>query len=139
MSQDQSKIKDFEFYYLVELTRQKIKPLSRWEKPLSETTRHWLRRQGFYVEIIPRKTLLRKQIFETVFSTSSRYVDLYHNKFSNTPLRKDPLTQKAEGFLFGYPSCCVRQFIQQPYITNNLKKEDQSVLFHWACPMFFSS
>lgn len=133
MSQDQIKINDFEFYYLVELTRQKIKPLSRWEKPLSETTHCWLRRQGFYVDIIPRKTLLRKQIFETIFSKSSRYVDLYRHKFSNTPLRKGPLTQKLEGFLFGYPSCCVRQFIQQPYILNNLKKADQSILFHWAC------
>jgi hypothetical protein len=54
MSQDQIKINEFEFYYLVELTRQKIKPLSRWEKPLSETTHRWLRRQGFYVDIIPR-------------------------------------------------------------------------------------
>ena len=134
MSQGQIKIKDLEFFYLVELTRQKIKPLSRWEKPLNETALQWLRSQGFYVEVIPRKTLLRKQVFETIFSTTSHYIDFYSNKFNNTHLRKDPLAQKSEGFLFGYPSCCVRQFIKQPYIQNNIKKEDQSILFHWACP-----
>ena len=79
-TQMQIKIKDFEFFYLVELTRQKIKPLSRWEKPLNETALQWLRSQGFYVEVIPRKTLLRKQVFETIFSTTSHYIDFYINK-----------------------------------------------------------
>ena len=44
----QRNVKDFEFYYLLELTRLKIKPLSRWEKLLPEQSHHWLRRHGLY-------------------------------------------------------------------------------------------
>jgi len=125
---------DLEFYYLVELTRQKIKPLSRWEKPLDNETQHWLQRQGFYLETIPRKTESGKRIFETVFSTFRRYTNLYHRKFYNEFLNKNVQTQTLEGFLFGYPSCCVQQFIRWPYGPNNLSKNQQSLLFHWACP-----
>ncbi|MBN2104341.1 T9SS type A sorting domain-containing protein [bacterium] len=124
---------NFEFYYLVELTRERLKPLSRWEKLMDERTLRWLRRQGFFVEIVPRKTILKHCVYETVFSMSSRYVDYYYKSFKNTPIRRDPVTQKFEGFLFGYPSCCVQQFILHPYSPNRLRKEDQSLLFHWAC------
>ena len=37
---------DFELFYLIELTKQKVKPLSRWEKPISEQTRDYIRNQG---------------------------------------------------------------------------------------------
>jgi hypothetical protein len=124
---------DFEFFYLTELTRNKIKPLSRWEKPLNDPLKDWLRRQGLKVETIPRFTLNKKKIFETVFSTSSRYNDFYSRRFSGTFLGKSADIQRLEGFLFGYPACCVEQFIQKPYISNNLKKEQQRLLFHWAC------
>ena len=74
--------RDFEFYYLVELTKQKIKPLSRWEKPLNDTSIKWIQDQGLIVETVPRKTLLKKEIIETIFSTSSHYLDYYHLKFN---------------------------------------------------------
>jgi hypothetical protein len=128
------KVNDFEFFYLVELTRQKIKPLSRWEKPLDNETQLWLQHQGFYVESIPRKTLAGKRIYETVFSTSRRCTDLYQRKFQNEFLNNNKQTQSLEGFLFGYPSCCVQQFIRRPYLSNNLNHKQQSLLFHWACP-----
>ena len=125
---------DFEFYYLVELTKQKIKPLSRWEKPLNQNLIKWIQKQGLYVDTIPRKTILNREIIETIFSTSSHYLDFYHRRFYNTLLQKDVTSQQLEGFLFGYPSCCVQQFIKKPYTKNNLKKRDQELLFHWACP-----
>jgi hypothetical protein len=125
---------EFELFYLIELTKQKVKPLSRWEKPVSEHTREYIRKQGLYVDVIPRKTLLRYTIYETIFSTSSHYLDFYRRKFNHSLLRKDSQAKKLEGFLFGYPSCCVDQFIQKPYQKNGLAKEDQSILFHWACP-----
>lgn len=124
----------FEFYYLTELTLQKLKPLSRWEKPLDEKYQRWLKYKGLCIEIIPRKTILGKTVHETVFSTSSRYVDFYKGKFYNLHLKKTVLNQKLEGFLFGYPSCCVNQFIKHPYSHNHLTKDQQSTLFHWACP-----
>jgi hypothetical protein len=133
MIRTQVPVRDFELFYLVELTRQKMKPLSRWEKPLDERSSSWVRDQGLILDVIPRKTLLRKEIHETIFSTSSRYVDLYRRRFFNSPVRKDPTTQRIEGHLFGYPHCCVEHFVQHPYSHNGFPKEDQAVLFHWAC------
>ncbi|UCH63248.1 MAG: T9SS type A sorting domain-containing protein [Fidelibacterota bacterium] len=125
---------NLELFYLVELTRKRIKFLSRWEKPLSEEVLRWIRRYGLVVDIIPRRTLLRRRIYETVFSTSSRYVDYYHRKFYNTLLYRNPDSQRCEGRMFGYPSCCVEQFIRRHYLPNGLRREDQEILFHWACP-----
>ncbi|MBN1398196.1 MAG: T9SS type A sorting domain-containing protein [Bacteroidetes bacterium] len=133
MYQKNNDVKDFEFYYLVELTRRKIKPLSRWEKPLTVNTHQWLKNHGLYVELIPRKTLSGKDITETVFSTSTRYTDLYLKRFCNTYLSKSAGNQSLEGFLFGYPSCCVKQFIRYPYFPSSLDSNTQSMLFHWAC------
>ena len=126
-------IKDFEFYYLAELTRQKIKPLSRWEKELPEKACHWLKHNGFSVEKIPRKTLSGKDVVETIFSKSANYLDFYQRRFSHTLINKRAENQRLEGFLFGYPSCCVEKFIHHPYFVNNLSRAEQSLLFHWAC------
>ena len=133
MNKHKSTVKDFEFYYLAELTRQKIKPLSRWEKALPLKAIHWLKQNGLFVKKIPRKTQSGKKVVETLFSTSSNYLELYRRKFSHTLINKDAATQRLEGFLFGYPSCCVEQFIRHPYATNNLSQAEQSLLFHWAC------
>jgi hypothetical protein len=124
---------DFELYYLIELTKQKIKPLSRWEKPLADIVRKEIKKQGLHIDTIPRKTRFKRPVYETIFSTSSRYLDLYHRRFYNTSLKRGAGMQKLEGFLFGYPSCCVEQFIQKPYQKNSLNKQDQEILFHWAC------
>ncbi len=133
MYQDHIFINDFEFYYLVELTRQKLKPLSRFEKPLNKKTLRWLKKQGFYTASVRRILQSRTVINETIFSTSGRYIDLYMRKFDNTSFIKDDREQKLEGFFFGYPACCVEQFIKKPYIRNTLCKSDQELLFHWAC------
>ena len=127
-------VKDFEFYYLVELTRQKIKPLSRWEKKLPENAYRWLKHNGFSVERTPRKTLSGKYVVETIFSTSARYLDIYHRRFRHTLINRCAENQRLEGFLFGYPSCCVETFIQRPYSANRLSPAERSLLFHWACP-----
>jgi len=131
---DTTQIREFEFYYLAELTSQRIKPLSRWEKPLNRKVQRWLRKHGFQVDVVPRKLLNGNTIHETVFSISSRYTDMYQKKFAYTCLGQSASDQKDEGFLFGYPSCCVHQYIEHPYINNNLKKSEQAKLFHWACP-----
>ena len=133
MYQDKPFISDFEFYYLVELTRTKIKPLSRFEKALDRKTLKWLQKQGFYTERVWRKLHSGKSISETIFSRSSRYIDSYQRKFNRTYLMKDNREKRFEGFFFGYPSCCVEQFIHRPYIQNDLNPEDQALLFHWAC------
>lgn len=134
MAPDHMLSSDFELCYLAELTLQRIKPLSRWEKPLDRRAVRWLKRRGFSVETVKRKTRMNRPVSETVFSLSSRYVDLYAKKFAGTPINHNPETRQLEGFLFGYPSCCVRQFIRHPYAPNTLRHADQSLLFHWACP-----
>lgn len=125
---------NFELIYLAELTRTKVKPLSRWEKPLNTKQHYFLNHRGFHIEKVLRRTLSGRELYETIFSTSSRYIDLYLRRFSNTLLNQNPETQAMEGFLFGFPSCCTRAFINQPYMTNSLPKNMQSLLFHWACP-----
>ena len=125
---------DFELFYLTELTRRNFKPLSRWEKSLDSSFIEWSKKQNLIVESIPRYTLLGRKIHETVFSTSSRYVDYYRKSFSGKQLNQSPHTQKVEGFLFGYPSCCVNAFLEKPYQKNGLRIPEQRYLFHWACP-----
>ncbi len=133
MNKHKRTIEDFEFYYLVELTRQRIKPLSRWEKALPPKASHWLKHNGLFVEKIPRMTLSGKEAVETIFSRSANYLDFYQRRFSHTFMNRSAENQRLEGFLFGYPSCCVEQFIDHPYSTNSLGRAEQSLLFHWAC------
>ena len=125
---------EFEFFYLAELTQQHIKPLSRWEKPLPAKYSQWLKKRGLLTDFIKRRTECGDTIVETVFSKSQRYLDYYQKHFNGRVLNKLPDTQLKEGFLFGYPSCCVGQFIQNPYAKNNISRENQQKLFHWACP-----
>ncbi len=133
MSQIINPREEFQFFYLANLTLKKVKPLSRWEKPVSNSGRQWLRDQGLKTEIISRKTENGNRIYETIFSTSHRYLNFYRRKFDHRLLSNAPETSMLEGFLFGYPSCCVQQFIQRPYRKNRLPGKLQRRLFHWAC------
>ena len=125
---------EFELFYLTELTRKEIKPLSRWEKPLTPRQKKWLNKTGLKSETILRKTLDGNSIPETIFSKSNRYLDYYQRKFDGMYLKKSKDSMKEEGFLFGYPSCCVTQFVNKPYVKNGFSRESQRFLFHWACP-----
>ena len=125
---------EFEFFYLAELTRQHVKPLSRWEKPLPAKYRQWLKKRGLQTDFIRRRTESGDTLVETVFSQSTRFLDYYRKQFEGSNLNKLPETQIKEGFLFGYPACCVKQFVRYPYVENNLPRENQQKLFHWACP-----
>jgi hypothetical protein len=133
MLKKKSRIREFEFQYLTELTARGIKPLSRWEGPLSERSRALVRARGLGVESGPRRTDSGRRVEETVFSASSRYTGLYSRRFANTPIRGNTADRKLEGFLFGYPSCCVSEFVRRPYSPNSLDRNTQSIVFHWAC------
>lgn len=133
MLRKKSRIREFEFHYLTELTARGIKPLSRWEGPLTEQSRALIRARGLVVESVARRTETGKRVEETVFSASSRYTGLYSRRFANTPIRTSAADRKTEGFMFGYPSCCVSEFVRKPYRPNGLDRRTQSMLFHWAC------
>jgi len=124
---------DFELAYLAILTCEGIKPLSRWEKPLDNQGLELLQQSGLLTKQITRTVKTGKEVIETIFSRSPGYIQLYEYRFANTPIDKSAQTQRFEGFLFGYPPCCVEQYIRQPYAPNNLLSEEQKILFHWSC------
>ncbi len=124
---------DFELAYLVLLTREGLKPLSRWEKPLNQNGVNLLKQMGLTASQISRKVQNGNVIVETVFSRTTGFARLYEKQFQNTFIDKSSQTQRIEGFLFGFPACCVNTFIEHPYAPNELLPEQQKILFHWAC------
>ncbi|MHC4326457.1 MAG: hypothetical protein ACYSUX_19490 [Planctomycetota bacterium] len=124
---------DFELAYLAALTCTGLKPLSRWEKPLADGDLELLQRTGLLTSQVRRTVKSGKEIVETIFSRAPVYIRLYEQAFGNTPIDKTARTQLFEGFLFGYPSCCVNHYIHKPYAPNNLTDQEQKILFHWAC------
>ncbi len=124
---------DFELAYLALLTCEGIKPLSRWEKPLTDDGLELLRQTGLLTKQIRRTVETGKEVIETIFSQLPAYLGLYEQRFGNRPIDKSAQTLQFEGFLFGYPPCCVKEYIRKPYAPNNLGAEEQKILFHWAC------
>ena len=124
---------DFELSFLALLTCEGLKPLSRWEKPLADDEFVSLQQIGLHTKKISRTVKTGKIVSETIFSLSPGYIKLYEQRFGDTPIDKTAETQRFEGFLFGYPPCCIEQYIRKPYAANNLEEKDQKILFHWAC------
>ncbi len=124
----------FDVAYLALLTKERVKPLSRWEGRFSRRQVKALRRLGLKTDTVDRKLLNGRTKAELIFSASSRYLDLYRRRYHRRPITKDPRTVTTEGFLFGYPSCCVHNFAENGYARNELQGRGQEILFHWACP-----
>lgn len=124
---------DFELAYLALLTHEGLKPLSRWEKPLDENGLELLRGMELMTRRVRRRVKTGDDVTETIFSRTPAYRNLYEEHFRDTPIDKSVRTQRLEGFLFGYPPCCVGRYIKEPYAPNNLAEKDQEILFHWAC------
>ena len=124
---------DFELAFLAMLTREGFKPLSRWEKPLGRDELDILRQTGLLTKQIRRTVKTGKVVIETIFSVSPGYIQLYEKRFGNIPIDKSAAATRFEGFLFGFPPCCVDKYIEHPYAKNDLAQEDQKILFHWAC------
>ncbi len=125
---------DFQLAYLILLTRQGLKPLSRWEGSLGEDGREIILSEGLAVETVVRRTRIGRRLHETVFARHPGYTALYKRHFDGTRLKDTPEAARLQGRLFGYPSCCVDAFIRRPYAPNDLAPQDQEILFHWACP-----
>ncbi len=124
----------FDIGYLALLTREHVKPLSRWEGTFSRGQIKALKHLGLKTDTVDRKLLNGGTTAELIFSTSPRYLDLYRRRYHRTPITKDRQTVKTEGFLFGYPGCCVRNFAENGYTDNEFVGRGQEILFHWACP-----
>jgi hypothetical protein len=124
---------DFELAYLALLTREGLKPLSRWEKHIDEDGLDFLHRMGLLTAQVRRTVKTGDEIVETVFSRSQACLELYGQRFENAPVDKSAETQRFEGFLFGYPPCCTEEYIRHPYSENDLPEKERKILFHWAC------
>lgn len=124
---------DFELAYLAVLTCEGIKPLSRWEKPLDGKGLELLQQTGLFTRQIRRTVKTGKEVVEIIFSRLPAHLQLYEQRFGNRPIDKSVQTRRFEGFLFGYPPCCVNEYIRNPYVLNNLEAEEQKILFHWVC------
>ncbi len=123
---------DIQLAYLALLTLSGVKPLSRYEKPLDSKTISTLEESPLIVKQINRKTKIAATT-EIIFSMSLAYINFYKNFFDNKLIDKTSQTLRIEGFLFGFPSCCIEQYIKSPYTKNSLSPDDQKILFHWAC------
>jgi len=124
---------DFELAYLALLTREGVKPLSRWEKPLDGEHVDALEHMGLLTARVERTVQSGKRIVEVVFSRSPGCIRTYDAAFAGTPIDKSAAAQRLEGYLFGYPPCCIEEYIRRPYSANDLPAGDQKILFHWAC------
>jgi hypothetical protein len=124
---------DFELAYLALLTCEGLKPLSRWEKPLDGRGLELLHQIGLLTKQIHRTVKTGKAVVETIFSISTGYIQLYEKQFAGKPIDKSAATVRFEGFLFGFPPCCVDEYIRHPYIKNALPPQQQKILFHWMC------
>ncbi len=124
----------FDLAYLSLLTKAGLKPLSRWEKEFTPQTESLLRDLGLQTRTVHRSVRSGKHIRELILSGSERCLDLYASRFDGTPIDRSPTSRRIEGLLFGYPSCCVESFVTKGYAKNSLRRGDQRILFHWACP-----
>ena len=123
-----------EFAYLAMLTGAGLKPLSRWEKPLSRHQHRILQQQGLFSLEIRRLASDGASTTESVFSARRDRLDVYYKYFAGKPITRSITEQELEGRLFGYPACCIDYFIHFSYAPNGLPREDQRLLFYWACP-----
>jgi hypothetical protein len=111
-----------------------MKPLSRWEMKFGPETEHVLRDMGLRTCRVERSVRSGRTIQELIFSKSEQCLALYATRFGGRPVDHSPANRRIEGLLFGYPSCCVESFVANGYARNSLRRADQKILFHWACP-----
>ncbi len=128
------KVTEFDLIYLALLTKEQVKPLSRWEKEFGPKEIKVLKSLGLKTRSIERRLESGRRIEELVFSKSKDPIEAYANAFERRRVDNSFDTALLEGKLFGYPECCVKSFASHGYLPNGLDSEDQEILFYWACP-----
>lgn len=125
---------EFELAYLALLTTEGLKPLSRWERDFDRATEEILQGLGLKTRTVERSVRSGRRLRELIFSPSDLCLELYASRFDGSGIDRSPATMRLEGRLFGFPSCCIESFIARGYARNALRRRDQRILFHWACP-----
>jgi hypothetical protein len=125
---------DFDLAYLILLTENGMKPLSRWEGIVPGGIEEVMAHVGLQFAYVRRRLQNGGSSTEFIFSKSDAHLDLYLRHFDDSTIDKTVETLRIEGFLFGFPPCCVESFAHHGYTPNGLDRHDQQLLFHWACP-----
>lgn len=125
---------EFDLVYLGLLTKEQVKPLSRWEGEFGSGEIKALKSLGLRSRSIERRLESGRRIEELVFSRSDEPIEAYAEAFERSRVDNSFETALLEGRLFGYPECCVKSFATHGYLPNELASEDQEILFYWACP-----
>jgi hypothetical protein len=128
------RIAEFDLLYLALLTKEQVKPLSRWEKKFGPGEIKALKSLGLKTRSIERRLESGRRMEELVFSKSNDPIKAYREAFEGRRLDNSFDTALLEGKLFGYPECCVKSFATHGYLPNGLASGDQEILFYWACP-----
>jgi hypothetical protein len=124
---------EFDLLYLGLLTREQVKPLSRWEGEFRRTEIKALKSLGLKTKTVERYLASGRIFQELIFGEDAEMIRAYANAFAKKPIDHSRHTALLEGRLFGYPGCCVDSFVTHGYVPNGLDEEDQKILFHWAC------
>ena len=124
---------EFDLLYLGLLTKEQVKPLSRWEGEFRRTEIKALKSLGLKTKTVERYLASGRIFQELIFSEDAGAIRAYANAFTRKPFDHSRHTALLEGRLFGYPGCCVDSFVTHGYVPNGLDEEDQKILFHWAC------
>ncbi len=122
------------FIYLLKLVELGLKPLGQWAGPLTEKQQAMLAGSGLARGVLRRLPPEGGEIVVTIFSRDAALVRQHVNAFDGASLISSPERLRLEGAHFGYPSCCVENFIMHGQKPNGLPPEVQGLLFHWACP-----
>ena len=125
---------DFELALLAVLVVEGWKPLARWEHGLPAARHDDLAALGLRSRAIRRRTTAGTVVLETAISRDTGPIELYAEALDHTPLRIDAALARLEGWLFGFPPCCVMAYVEHGYAANALAPAVQAELFHWACP-----
>jgi len=75
---------DFELAYLAMLTREGLKPLSRWEKPLGERDLDALQQMGLQTRLLRRTVKTGKSLIEAIFGPAPACLDIYVDRFADS-------------------------------------------------------
>lgn len=124
----------FELALLTVLVMEGWKPLARWEHGLPAERCDDLAALGLRSRTIRRSTTAGTVVLETVISRDDGPIAVYAGCFDETPLRIDAAQARLEGWLLGFPPCCVMAYVEHGYAANGLAPATQAELFHWACP-----
>lgn len=124
----------FDLLYLGLLTKERIKPLSRWEGEFGRTEINALKSLGLKTRSVKRPLESGGKSEELIFGKDRKLMDEYADVFERKPISYSRECTLLEGKLFGYPECCARSFAGHGYLPNGLSEDDQRILFHWACP-----